>query len=301
MRSTVLVVLVVLACATAALAAGVGDSPTTYPAKGGSYVGVRPTGVGLPQVNATGTVGAGELVKALRDYHDSGDYGDDVGHVNAAAGAYLDSRVASWPKGSKLKPAIVLDIDETSLSNYSGLAATGFTQIGNVINPVSATGKAIQSTLALYRRARSKGVAVFFVTGRPPQIASITALNLTNEGYKQGWNGLYTKPVDAKTAAFKSSTRADIEKRGYDIVANVGDQESDLDGGHADRGFKLPNPVLLHPRLDLVEEVDAEVVHRLERLGVQPGQLVGVEQHAHRDQHHAGDHRDRARSGRGRT
>ena len=57
MRSTVLVVLVVLACATAALAAGVGDSPTTYPAKGGSYVGVRPTGVGLPQVNATGTVG----------------------------------------------------------------------------------------------------------------------------------------------------------------------------------------------------------------------------------------------------
>jgi hypothetical protein len=25
-------------------------------------------------------------------------------------------------------------------------------------------------------------------------------------------------------------------------VVNMGDQESDLDGGHADRAFKLPNP-----------------------------------------------------------
>jgi len=246
-RSTLLAFMLVLAVAAGAIAAGVGDSPTVYPARGGSYVGVRPTGVGLPQVNATGTVGAGELVKALREYHDSHDYGDDVGHVNAAAWAYINGRLASWPRGSKLKPAIVLDIDETSLSNYAGLAATGFTQVGNVINPVTATGKAIQSTLALYRRARSKGVAVFFITGRPPQIAGITALNLVNEGYDQGWDGLYTKPVDAGTEAFKAGTRAGVQQRGYDIVANVGDQESDLDGGHADRGFKLPNPFYFIP------------------------------------------------------
>jgi hypothetical protein len=25
-------------------------------------------------------------------------------------------------------------------------------------------------------------------------------------------------------------------------VVNLGDQESDLDGGHAERAFKLPNP-----------------------------------------------------------
>ena len=29
---------------------------------------------------------------------------------------------------------------------------------------------------------------------------------------------------------------------GYRIIANVGDQESDLTGGGADRSFKLPNP-----------------------------------------------------------
>jgi HAD superfamily, subfamily IIIB (Acid phosphatase) len=247
MRATLLAVLVVLAVAVGAYAAGAGDAPTTYPAKGGTYVGVRPTAVGLPQLGASGTFGAGETVKAVRDYHDSGQYDKDLAAVAGNARGYLDSRLVSWPRKSKLRPAIVLDIDETSLSNYTGLLASGFTTVGNVINPVTATGKAIAPTLSLYQRARSKGVAVFFVTGRPPQIAGITALNLVNEGYDKGWDGLYTKPTDAGTQAFKSSTRAAIERSGYDIVANVGDQESDLDGGHADRAFKLPNPFYFIP------------------------------------------------------
>lgn len=41
---------------------------------------------------------------------------------------------------------------------------------------------------------------------------------------------------------YKSGERAEIEADGYRIIANVGDQESDLQGGHADRAFKLPNP-----------------------------------------------------------
>ena len=240
MRSTLLALVAVLAIAAGAFAAGVGDYPTFYAAKGGSYVGVRPTAVGLPQLGASGTVGAGELVKAVRDYHDSGRYDRDLAVLDSHASGYLDKRLSSWT--TKRTPAIVLDIDETSLSNYAGLAASGFTQVGNVINPVTATGKAIQPTLALYRHARQRKVAVFFITGRPPEIAGITALNLVNEGYTDGWSGLYTKPASAGTQEFKSSTRAAIEARGYEIVANVGDQESDLDGGHADRGFKLPNP-----------------------------------------------------------
>jgi HAD superfamily, subfamily IIIB (Acid phosphatase) len=246
-RSTLLAILLVLAIAAGAIAAGVGDSPTTYPAKGGTYVGVRPTATGLPQLGAGGTVGAGELVKAVRDYHDSGQYDRDLAAVDGNASGYLDAKLKSWSRTNKRKPAIVLDIDETSLSNYTGLLASGFTQVGNVINPVTATGKAIKPTLALYQHARQKGVAVFFVTGRPPQIAGITALNLVNEGYDKGWDGLHTKPTDIKTAPFKTFARATIEARGYEIVANVGDQESDLDGGHADRGFKLPNPFYFIP------------------------------------------------------
>lgn len=44
---------------------------------------------------------------------------------------------------------------------------------------------------------------------------------------------------------YKSQTRSHIESAaggGYDVVANYGDQFSDLIGGHADRSVKLPNP-----------------------------------------------------------
>jgi predicted secreted acid phosphatase len=44
------------------------------------------------------------------------------------------------------------------------------------------------------------------------------------------------------TIRYKSGTRAYIESQGYDIVANFGDQFSDLEGGFADKTFKMPNP-----------------------------------------------------------
>ena len=46
----------------------------------------------------------------------------------------------------------------------------------------------------------------------------------------------------APTIQYKSGTRAYIESQGYDIVANFGDQFSDLEGGFADKTFKMPNP-----------------------------------------------------------
>jgi predicted secreted acid phosphatase len=44
------------------------------------------------------------------------------------------------------------------------------------------------------------------------------------------------------TIAYKSGTRAYIESQGYDIVADMGDQFSDLLGGFTDKTFKMPNP-----------------------------------------------------------
>ena len=44
------------------------------------------------------------------------------------------------------------------------------------------------------------------------------------------------------TIQYKSGTRAYIESKGYDIVADFGDQFSDLEGGFTDKVFKMPNP-----------------------------------------------------------
>jgi acid phosphatase len=254
------------------------EGPDSYKAVGGDYVGVRATAVGLPQIGMHGTVGAGELMTSLRHYHDDGLYARDLAAVAGAARTYLDARLDEAASGKptrtcsnryrrqrvrgvqfKLyrrvrtcrtipaagltgKPAIVLDIDETSLSNYDFLLATNFTALGLVPPAALGTGRAIAPTLALYRAARKRGVAVFFVTGRPELARIPTESNLRAAGYDQGWDGLSFKPSGPTTLEYKAGQRKQIESRGYDIVVNLGDQESDLDGGHADRGFKLPNP-----------------------------------------------------------
>jgi acid phosphatase len=46
----------------------------------------------------------------------------------------------------------------------------------------------------------------------------------------------------ASAADFKTPQRAAIQGRGYTIIANIGDQPSDLDGGFAERTYLLPNP-----------------------------------------------------------
>ena len=46
---------------------------------------------------------------------------------------------------------------------------------------------------------------------------------------------------------YKSATRASIESQGFDIVADSGDQQSDLTGGSADRTHKLPDPMHFIP------------------------------------------------------
>ena len=63
-------------------------------------------------------------------------------------------------------------------------------------------------------------------------------------GY-DGWQRLYMEADGARyrsAADFKAAVRAAIEQAKYTIIANVGDQPSDLAGGHAERTFLLPDP-----------------------------------------------------------
>jgi predicted secreted acid phosphatase len=243
-------------------------------------VSIRETGVGLPRIGASGTLGIGEFTTAVRSYHDSGAYPSDLEAVGAKAEAFVvkqsaairaqDQRACSKAKKKRKKKAktkgkrrgkkrrkapkacreardtklaITLDIDETSLSNYQELQAANFTgAVGALaLATITADSPAIQPTLQLYRAARARGIAVFFITGRPDISADVTVQNLNAAGYTDR-AGISFKPTDAQTIPYKSGERAKIEQQGYRIIANVGDQESDLAGGYADRSFKLPNP-----------------------------------------------------------
>ena len=146
----------------------------------------------------------------------------DVTAVTDQASAYLATRLPD----STIKAAIVLDIDNTSLeSEY----------VGGLTTP------ATPPVLALAKQAQAAGAAVIFVTARPEIIKALTKDNLKQVGYPN--DGLYMRGTFdfSSDLTLKTNARIKIEKAGYTIVANIGNNTTDLDGGHAERTFKLPD------------------------------------------------------------
>jgi len=184
-------------------------------------------------------------------------YDGDVAAVFAAARAYVEGRA-----GEVSKPALVLDIDETSLSNWSNLKANNFGFIADGAcdrlpnGPcgfkawiLQGVAPAIMPALDLFNAAKAKGVAVIFITGRRDRERQATLWNLDRAGY-EGWAKLVTRPDDdahPTVEAYKTEERRKLAEAGYTIIATVGDQQSDLDGGFAECTFKVPNPFYFIP------------------------------------------------------
>jgi predicted secreted acid phosphatase len=138
---------------------------------------------------------------------------------------YLKQRIAAARPGEK--QAIVFDIDNTTLETDFGFS---YPQPAN--RPV----------LDVARYAQEHGVSLFFVTARPGVLYWPTAYNLEHDGYEV--SGLHVRGLTdlfEDVAAYKTAQRAGIEKDGYTIIANIGNNPTDLSGGHAEKTFKLPD------------------------------------------------------------
>lgn len=220
----------------------------------------------------------GGLKSQLMYYECSGAYFRDVKRQIDKAISYVTKHARDVAK-----PAIVLDIDETSLSNWEemksndfGLIETGpcaLSKPGPTLGPEDAKWPKPESpcgfnawilladarnldTLRLFQAAKEHKVAVFFITGRHEDaskkddhsVHDATVENLHKAEYTD-WAGLFLKPPDDNRSVqdFKTAKRRQITEMGYTIIANVGDQYSDLRGGYAERVFKLPNPFYFVP------------------------------------------------------
>jgi len=176
-------------------------------------------------------------------------------------GAYeRDARAALAPAMrtiGKLKPeesaktAIVLDIDETALSTYEYQKGMDFGHYGTAYHDWLRRRRAtaVVPVLEVYRAARAKGLAAFFVTGRREAFRADTEANLKAVGY-EGWTDILMKPdaySDRSVVPLKTRYREQIEGRGYRILLNIGDQDSDLAGGHAEQTILLPNYIYRSP------------------------------------------------------
>ncbi|WP_298568181.1 HAD family acid phosphatase [Streptomyces luteogriseus] len=156
---------------------------------------------------------------------DYGTWQKDCQAVMDQAMPYLKQRIAATKPGEK--QAIVFDIDNTTLETDFGFS---YPQPAN--KPV----------LEAARYAQERGVALFFVTARPDIIASFTQYNLKQTGYQV--SGLYVRnfiDLFKNVADYKTAQRVDIERKGYTIIANIGNSGTDLSGGHAERTYKLPD------------------------------------------------------------
>ena len=195
-----------------------------------------------------------KLKAELKQYHDCtcpcGCYAHDLDLQAGRAIAFLRQRAAHKRQGEKL--ALVLDIDETTLSNYQELLKEDFAFNKDVFDAwaVSAQAPAIPGTFRLYKEAQKLGVSVFLITGRPEDERDATARNLRAQGF-DNWQNLALRPANhgkQTVIEFKSGERAKIAAQGYTLILNVGDQWSDLKGApEAEFSVKYPDPFYFIP------------------------------------------------------
>jgi hypothetical protein len=217
-------------------------------------------------------------VVALHQFSPTGAYANEMAGIVSDAEKYLRNPHVSGKAGDKGGPtkAIVFDIDDTTLNTFSYEIYSNFVfnpvQNGDFVNAClpapdgigQCVFPAVPGMVGLEKYAEGLGYAVFFLTGRPQNATTNqrpgTIANLTAAGYDVVDANLYLKDASGATEPwlsscaptcttiqYKSLTRQHIESLGFDIVANFGDQFSDLEGGFAEQTFKLPNPMYFLP------------------------------------------------------
>ena len=234
--------------------------------------GTREDGEGIPNVDS--------VKNTIRAYYGAGSDGisnktdspyiSEMKRIAHAQWRYLARAKKAAVKHHR-KPAIVFDADDTTLWTYD--MEDGAMHF--VFDPKLQNDEWVQkqrfpatpSMVDFVNRAKKAGFAIFGITGRSDTQEEATLGNLDKVGYTPfnaenfytKWSGTNPKPAYVTCAAascttveYKAGTRKHIEKDlGYDIVLNVGDQWSDLQGGYADKVLKLPNPTYNLPSPDL--------------------------------------------------
>jgi len=187
----------------------------------------------------------GQLKLKLREYYNTGAYFDEIDVIAKKAMVFIQNY------NKKIKNScIVLDIDETCISNYADIDANDFAnlpwQVKKQLNKINST--AIKPMFKLYEKTIKLGIKVFFLSGRSEKLRKNTVKALDSAGYKQYEQIILRNKNDLSSASsFKTTKRAEIEQQGYVIIASIGDQKSDLLGGYAKKVFKLPNPFYYIP------------------------------------------------------
>jgi hypothetical protein len=212
--------------------------------------GLTAAGAMLALAGCAGTPSApanlGVLKQELRAQVARGEHDRAIGRVAAEAARWLEARAVRGEAGL----AVVFDLDETLLSNWPHMAEMDFGYVPSAWQAWVDAGKApaIGPVRDVFLLARRLGLEVILLTGRTERDREGTERNLRAIGCADYQRLILAPEGERRTAeAFKTEERRRLVAEGKVIIANLGDQESDLCGGFAERTFKLPNPFYLTP------------------------------------------------------
>lgn len=151
-------------------------------------------------------------------------------------------------------PLVIFDVDDTALSNFDAMNKVNFSRLTRDLQH----SPAIPEVLALYRKLKEMDYHCVFVSERTKDMHHQTESNLIAEGYfdfltlitrdtPNESELLQLKESDRRCGDFKKCVRKQFEEQGYEIVATVGDQDSDFEGGSTGMIIRLPNYIyILH-------------------------------------------------------
>ena len=187
-----------------------------------------------------------DLRKAeIREYQATA-YLPQIAAVAERAETWLERRVREARPGERL--TAVFDLDDTLLScaPYFNELNFGYTEASWRAWIERGDAPALAPVRELYRTARRLGVDVIVLSARDELQRTATERNL-RLAECSGYAALLLEPPGWKgtTAEFKTAERRRLAAEGRTIILNIGDQESDLAGGFAERTFKLPDPFYL--------------------------------------------------------
>ncbi len=143
----------------------------------------------------------------------------------------LDEILSKWPKNKGLKPAIVLDIDETILDNSPYQAWLILSEKGNPLDWNDwfsrANAKPLPGALHFLHYADSMGVEIFYISNRNERQKDATIKNLQAVGAPQADSEHVLLQQGRENS--KEVRRAKVAKT-YDIILLFGDNLGDFSG-----------------------------------------------------------------------
>jgi len=146
------------------------------------------------------------------------------------------------------KKVLAVDLDETLVNNIGYYEKYGSnwqpeTWTKWLLAPPKNRSKIYHRSVEfLIKKAKDKGLSVMFITGRPGNQALATFQQTSTIP----WDAGFLKPmggVKIKSVVFKHDLRELLKSYGYEVVMQIGDQESDFDVpvSRSEGEYLLPN------------------------------------------------------------